>query len=55
VCACGHSRTEVVTTVQAEQQLVEQQAYAQLMQQTVADAEQYLRSAAQAARNANSE
>jgi hypothetical protein len=55
MCACGRSRPEVITTVQAEQQLADQQAYSQLLQQTVQEAELYLRSAAQAARNASSE
>ena len=54
MCACGRSRPEVVTTVQAAQDLAAQQEYALLLQQTVADAEAYIKSAAQAAKNANS-
>jgi len=55
VCACGHKRPEVVTTVQAEQEFADRAALvAELERQAVREAEVYARSAANAVGNANS-
>ena len=55
MCACGHKRPDVVTTVQAEQDLAAREAALVEMERlAVREAEIYARSAANAVGNANS-